>query len=594
MDNYWNRVLTGRTSRRRALAATGAFTVSAAFLAACGGGDDDTEPAASGSGDSERVYTNTDAEGPVKRGGVWQQSGTEPANLDSFAQASAIVPQNVGSYVLGRLLKYKSEPGLDPNLFTLVGDLSTSHEVSGDGLTYTFKLRPNVKFQNVAPVSGRMFDAQDVIASYKRFEAVSPNFAAGFRGLVESVTAPDNQTVVFKTSRRVANFLSLIAQAQYLLIYPREAGEGFDPKRTIIGTGPWMMKEYTPSSGMQLARNPDYYESGLPYMDGVNTAFLSETAAIIAQFAAGNFYVYPSLGGAGQLLYGDFKDLTERIPTARILKVKEANRPGSISFGRGDSPQYFLDDRIRKAVSLAVDRDAIITAISEVDEYKSLGFDKSYHLQNYMPYAFSKWWVDPRGKEMGDTAQWFAYDPQKSKQLISAAGFPNGFDTQWHFDNRGGVTPSDTNAVLSQAMIDVGIRAQLEIDDYNTVFQPKTQVGLNTGLLNTVWITNSDPSGYLSLLFGPGSNRNKLDVNDATFNDMFEKQNQELDDGRRKTLLVDIYKYVADKMWEVPFSTNTDQYQLAQPFVRNNNAYQDAVGDFGIGSGGILYRWLDK
>jgi ABC-type transport system substrate-binding protein len=195
---------------------------------------------------------------------------------------------------------------------------------------------------------------------------------------------------------------------------------------------------------------------------------------------------------------------------------------------------------------------------------------------------------------MGDSAQWFQHDVKKAKDLIAAAGYPGGFDTEWHFDNRGGSTPNNTTAVLSQAVTDVGIRAKLVLDDYNTVFQPRTQVGLNTGLLNTVWITNSDPSGYLSLLFGPGSNRNKLDINDARFNELYEQQNSELDTTRRRSILIEIYKHLANNMWEVPFSVNTDTYSLWYPFVRNNAAYQDAVGDFGLGNGGITYRWLDK
>jgi peptide/nickel transport system substrate-binding protein len=402
--------------------------------------------------------------------------------------------------------------------------------------------------------------------------------------------------VVFKISARNAGFINLLAQSQYILMYPKEvASNGYDPKKTIIGTGPWMMGSYTPSSGMEFKRNPDYYESGLPYLDGVKTVFLSEQAAILAQFAAGTFYQYPAAGGGTTILQAsDFSDLLNRVPGLRVLKVSEPNRPGSVSFGRGDNPQYFKDDRVRKAVSLAIDRDAITVAIANIEEFRKIGYDVAYHLQNYMPYAFAKFWTDPRGKDMGEMAQWFAFDPAKAKQLMAAAGFANGFETQWHFDNRSGTTPNNTIAVLAESMKNAGIKANLTVDDYNTVFQPKTQVGTNTGLLNSVWITNSDPSGYLSLLFGPGSNRNKLDVNDATFNDLYKKQNEELDDTKRRAILIDTYKYLAGQMWEVPFSTNAESFSLHAGFVRNNWAYRDAVGDFGLGGGGITHYWLDK
>ncbi len=594
-SSYWQKIARSRVSRRRAVIGGAGAAGAAAFLAACGGGSKSGSSGDKGSANANsKIYTNDKPEEPVKKGGVWTQSATEPVNFDSFAQASAVVPQNASGWMQSRLLKYKQAPGLDPNLFTIAGDLAESYEISPDGLSYTFKLRQGVKFHNVAPVNGRVFDAQDVMSTWDRFKSVAPNYSAGFKGVVDNVSAPDSKTVVFKINKRNAGFLNLFAQSQNILIFPREAGDGYDPKRTIIGTGPWMMGKYTPSSGMDFQRNPTYYESGLPYMDSVNTVFLAEQAAILAQFAAGTFYAWPGTFATQQPQPSDFKDMLDRVPNLRILKVSESNRPGSVSFGRGDNPQYFKDERIRKAVSLAIDRDAMVIALANIEEYRKLGLDKQYHLQNYMPFAFAKWWTDPRGKEMGDAAQWFQYDPKKAKDMISAAGFPSGFDTEWHFDNRSGTTPNNTNAVLAETMAAVGIRAKLTVDDYNTVFQPKTQVGLNTGLLNSVWITNSDPSGYLSLLFGPGSNRNKLDINDAKFNDLYEQQNSELDDNKRRGLLIEIYKLLAGNMWEVPFSIDAESYSLAYPFVRNNWAYRDAVGDFGAGSGSILYRWLDK
>src|SRR5581483_4477643 len=145
------RIAAGRITRRRALAGTAAMGGAAALLAACGGSGGESKPVSEEdkAKANSKIFTNDKEEGPAKKGGVWNQPNVEPVNFDAFAQATVIVAQNAAGWIQSRLLKYKSAPGLDPNLFTLEGDLAQSWEVSNDGLTYTFKLRPNVKWQNI-------------------------------------------------------------------------------------------------------------------------------------------------------------------------------------------------------------------------------------------------------------------------------------------------------------------------------------------------------------------------------------------------------------------------------------------------------------
>src|SRR5262245_117990 len=120
-----------RTSRRRLVLGGTTLAASAAFLAACGGSDSgDKQPGEAAS----KIFNNPKEEAPQKRGGIWPQPGAEPVNLDAFAQATTAVPTQITSYVYSRLVKFKTEAGLDPNLFTPQPDLSESYEVSPDGL----------------------------------------------------------------------------------------------------------------------------------------------------------------------------------------------------------------------------------------------------------------------------------------------------------------------------------------------------------------------------------------------------------------------------------------------------------------------------
>jgi ABC-type transport system substrate-binding protein len=121
-------------------------------------------------------------------------------------------------------------------------DLAQTIEPSNGGLTYTFKLRQGVKFHNVAPVNGRLFDADDVLASYARFSGGqigffganrsgvgSPSFGTSLEGVVDRVSSPDKNTVVFTLTKPNATFLNILATFNFFWIYPREVDDGYDP-----------------------------------------------------------------------------------------------------------------------------------------------------------------------------------------------------------------------------------------------------------------------------------------------------------------------------------------------------------------------------
>ena len=220
MADYWTKALSQRVSRRRGITAVGAASLGAAFLAACGGGSDSSSD--SGGGGKQQVSSlltkPVDQTKEAKRGGTLKRNvSADVPNLDPMQNLAPAVPFT--ETVMGRLLGFKpgnltnaQEDGVD-------GDVAQSWEESPDHLTITMKLRPGVKWHNIAPVNGRELDVDDVVYTWKRFSTVG-NQRSGVANVanpnapVLSLTAADKNTIVIKLKEPVTYALSM-----YCLLY---------------------------------------------------------------------------------------------------------------------------------------------------------------------------------------------------------------------------------------------------------------------------------------------------------------------------------------------------------------------------------------
>src|SRR5919106_5597336 len=315
MQSYWDKVLNRRISRRRALAATGATAAGAAFLAACGGDDGDE----STGGTSTDVLINdkeVDTTDKAVRGGVWSTSlQRDPQNFDlyNFDPFSQGFANTVGS----KLVWIKPSRMKDPTSLEVVPDIAT-WEISPDRLTYTFKIMPEATFGPLSPtfhqgapqsIANRPFDSEDVAFSWERFGTVSSNAGelVGARGgPVDSLTTPDNRTVVMRLKQPFSPFLGTLANASvsYFYILPKE-GRGQDANffnRWQFGGGPFFIDSFEPSVRLVLKRNPNYEkrdtgDGGLkrPFVDEVNFTIIPDPTQAAAQFRAGQLF-QPGVG----------------------------------------------------------------------------------------------------------------------------------------------------------------------------------------------------------------------------------------------------------------------------------------------------------
>ncbi|GEO38338.1 peptide ABC transporter substrate-binding protein [Skermanella aerolata] len=332
----------------------------------------------------------------------------------------------------------------EPGTTNLRPNLAESYQMSPDGLTYTFKLRPGVKFHN-----GRVLTADDIKYSIER--AVNPatqspgagffgsikgfEEAAAANGALSGINVVDPQTVKIELSRPDATFLHVMA-INFSFAVPKEEVEkaGADFGKKPVGTGAFKMSEWTLGQRLVLERNPDFHEKGLPHLDQITFEIGQEPTVALLRLERGEVDV-----------------LGDPIPPARFLEVK--NNPANkdlIAVGTQLHTGYvtlnvtmkpFDDVKVRQAVNMAINKDRIVRIIN----------NRAVPATQPLPPSMPGYAPDYKG---------YAFDQAKAKALLAEAGFPNGFDTEILANN------TDPNPRIVQAiqqdLAAVGIRAAVK------------------------------------------------------------------------------------------------------------------------------------
>ena len=607
-SSYWDRVLTGRVTRRRGLAATGASAAAAAFLAACGGGDDDGGSATTGGsgGGSGLVAQAKDTLKDAKTGGVLKEfSNSDPAHLDAQQPLASLNFQARNVY--GTLLR--EEAGhLEPKKGKIIGDAAQSWEFSPDKLTLTMKLRPGVKFHNIAPVNGRTMDIEDIKYNFTNYTATGALRSIMFNSVnpdapILSTTFPDASTISVKLKEPLTYihnyFASYGSFTGNMVIYPKEADGGFDVRNQMIGHGPWYLSERTPSVSFKFKRNLDYFEKESYFPDDLEMPVLTEYAAQLAQLKAGNIH-YLDMSQRSEDVVATQKD----IPKLLVFGTDFSVRGEVVTFGmNGNSP--YKDERVRQAVSMALDRDLMIDAFYNVSNFQKDGIDvpTRYNTAISGEWAPSGEWLDPKSKEFGENAKYFQYNLAESKKLLAAAGFANGFETTMRYPASVQYTLvryGEPWAGQLQQILKVNLDAQT---DYTKDYIPNLRdangrfEGLGMHSVTGSTPQRIAPESDLSAQFwskggvtfhGFGNNAQ----GDPALDAIIVKARAEFDTKKRTALIHDAQKYLGKAQWALSQPGGGSTFNLAWPAVGNYFAWTNHT--WGPAAYWTYKMWLDR
>jgi peptide/nickel transport system substrate-binding protein len=360
------------------------------------------------------------------RGTLTMALSTFPNSLDRV-QAAERNASNASHNMWDSLVFLNREGEIEPAL-------AESWEISEGGTEYTFHLREDVTFHN-----GEPFNADAVIFSYNR-HAVDNEYTYSYHWQrANSVEKIDDYTVKVSTEEPDALFLRFVADYWTMIPpqYYQEVGEeGF--VEHPIGTGPFMFEEWVKGDHITMKANPNYWREGQPKVETLIFRPIPESATRVAAIQTGEVDVVQRLSAEeAQSLLGAPNVKIIRYPAARIYYIAFNNLTTGV-----DQPTE--DPRVRQAMNYAVDVDAIIDALFEGFAQPASGFVAS----SEMGYGA----VEP-----------FGYDPDKARELLAEAGYPDGFEMDMACP-AGAYTFFEQVCEAVQGYLgDVGIETNLEI-----------------------------------------------------------------------------------------------------------------------------------
>jgi len=461
------------------------------------------------------------SDGPAEDGGtITVVDPSDSPTLDGMKSPSAYTHASISGIVYSKLLEFAVGRDTPYGSMGVRGDLAEKWGHSDDGLTWTFNLHKGVKWQNVAPVSGREFTSADVVCTIDRIMTM-PGVQKNLVEIVDQVQTPDDYTVVFTLNSPYPDFDQTMASF-YMEIYPCEGTRGeYDLNSTAIGTGPFILQKWDRGVQKTYVKNPDYFVAGKPHLDQVNLLVMPDTQAQLAAYRAGQLDVfapsdqlYPSLLGSN--------------PDA-IVRQQIGLTVNQIMFNAAKKP--FDDYRVRRAVAMSWDRDGM---------GKSFYSHNGYALTGPFPASLFG------GMTPEDAQKSIPYDPEGAKKLLAEAGYPDGFSAEMLTTSGYGQPFVNQAQWVQQDLAKIGVNVTLKILDYATYYATYQQQnysiawGLGTGFLTT--------DEWLESLYTSDGPRNWFGTKDATLDAMIKAQQSELDKSKRADELKDINNYILDKV----------------------------------------------
>lgn len=448
----------------------GAMTCS--LLSACGGGtaSNSTSP----SGTSAQVT----AEKTLRKAIVADISTMDVQHTTKDYE----VPMNV----FDRLFEIQVD---DSGAASLVNNLCKEYTVSEDGLTYSFTLQEGVTFSNGDPLT-----TNDVKYTFERMlkdplcvntESVDPILGAeavlnGEAEDLEGIEIVDDTHMNITLTSPDASFLYKLATPScsiYNAAVTEAAGDqfGIDPAVTI-GTGPYVVDSWEVNTSITLSRNENYWGE-LPDVEKVIVSVIPDPSTQSMMFQNGELDLL-------DLDYLDSSVVDSTYKTQYADNLDYGNRLAITYMSMNQNIEPFNDVRVRKAVQMAIDRQALLDAVYSGDGNLEDGI---------FPQGLVGYNPDLQGT--------ITYDPEGAKALLAEAGYPDGFTMQFDADNSASSSVMLLYQIIQQQLAEVGITVTINSMDESSWLDLRSSGEMNS-FIGTWTADYNDPDNFIYTFFG--------------------------------------------------------------------------------------------
>jgi len=478
----------------------------------------------------------------------------ESGDITSLDPASAKRTENI--WAVNQI--FNGLVQLNDNL-EVIPCIAKSWEISDSGRVYTFHIRTDVYFHDhsLFPGSkGRKVVAQDFVLSLFRLmdmdeeqsaKYLFSNIARDERSDNLGFIAPDDSTFVIYLSEQFPPFLNILTM-QYCSVIPNEIAEHYGPefRRNPVGTGPFAFKAWEENVKLVLAKNENYFEKDgdvrLPYLDGVTVNFIKDKQNAFIDFEKGD---------ADMLSGADMVNIDLIIDKDGILKPEYKGKfvMQTGSYLKTDYLGFMVDmdsaivkksplriKEVREAIGYAIDREKIVK-----------------HLRNSIGSPATQGFIPKGMPSFNDSLIGFNYNPDKSRELLTKAGFPSGKGIDEIILN---VTEQylELSQFIEHELEEVGIPVKIYLN--RTIVQTEIIANAQVNFFRKSWIADyADAENFFACFYSKNlspKGPNYTHFKNKKFDNLFEKSLNEPDNVKRFELYKEMDKILIEEAPVVP------------------------------------------
>ena len=512
---------------KRFLALTMALCLSAALLAGCGGGNDknqqpgNQQPSSSGTDNNNAPAAPTNVSEEDKYGGTLTIAlASVASNIDPIMYTGVYEGQIIEN-ICDTLIVYDNEQ------MDFWPSLATEWTANEAGDEWTITLRDDVYFQPGKYQDGRKMTAEDVKFSLER----SHNESALARlTMLDHCEVIDDTHIVCVLESPNSSFLAALTNSGNVIV-PREEVEGWGEEfgAHLVGTGPFMMAEdgWKTDQGVYMTRFDNYWGQK-PYLDGLNIVYITEVNQRVNALKTGEIDIAFDISGEGVQQIRDDPNLNM------------VQNPGMgvnyIYFNMVNGPT--ADIRVRKALQMAVDREAMCKALYQYDEGQP----------GWLALPPNSWGYD---ESLIDLVP--KYDVEGAKALLAEAGYPDGFTLEYYTGDS--ATSKKIGEIFQQFAQAIGVTVKINQAAWGTF----SEIGAsgNADVIAMSWTWYPDPYSYLNKMFHEeslGTLGNGQQFNIPEVNDLLDQAVAESDQAARAVLYKEALKLITEQYAQIDYA----------------------------------------